>query len=163
MEYYSYFFLLLIGLSKKGLIKIEENRYRKIYVLKLENKGFEYYVGHTSKTMENIFKEHLNGGRALTRNNQPVEIVEVSEIGLTDRLKADNLTTNKAVECMGRYGIENVRGGRFTSKNKEYHLQDVAIHISLDEDLAFLAPEMRALCKKDKTGLVNRYEKNLPS
>ncbi|WP_086312670.1 hypothetical protein A5821_000269 [Enterococcus sp. 7F3_DIV0205] len=138
----------------EGGIKIEEKRYRKIYVLELGNKGFKYYVGHTSKTMENIFKEHLQGGRALTKNNQPIRIVEVSEIGLTGRAEADKLTTNKVIECMGEYGIENVRGGRFTSLNKSYHLQDVAYSIDyskeLDNNMAFLAPQLEKIRKQGR-------------
>lgn len=131
---------------------MEEKRYRKIYVLELENKKFQYYVGHTSKTMENIFKDHLQGGRALTKYNQPIRIVEVSEIGLTGRTEADMLTTNKVIECMGKYGIENVRGGRFTSLNVDYHLRDAALFIDhsieFDNGMAFLAPQLEEIRKK---------------
>ena len=104
--------------------------------------------------MGNIFKEHLQGGRALTKNNQPVKVMEVSEIGLTDRTDADKLTTNKVIECMEKYGIESVRGGRFTSLNKSYHLRDAAYSIDysieLDNSMAFLVPQLEEIRKKGR-------------
>jgi predicted GIY-YIG superfamily endonuclease len=79
----------------------------KIYILKLEN--CKYYVGK-ARNIENKYKEHLNGiASEWTKIHRPITIIE--EVS-----NAPYLCEDKYVfKYMSKYGIENVRGGSYTS------------------------------------------------
>ena len=77
-----------------------------LYVLKLRQGKF--YVGSTNN-IDSRFAEHLNGnGSAWTREHEPVEIVSTFR---GNRFQEDSLV----LTYMSRYGIENVRGGTYSS------------------------------------------------
>jgi cellular nucleic acid-binding protein len=80
-----------------------------IYVLRLE--GGKYYVGKTNDVMKR-YQEHLNGkGSAWTKKYKPVSVVKT--IKNVSPFEEDKITK----EYMGKYGIENVRGGSYVSVN----------------------------------------------
>lgn len=79
-----------------------------IYVLKCK-KG-KYYVGKTNKTVQERLAEHKKGrGSAWTRLYPPIEIVEAIES--KSEFDEDNVTK----KYMKKYGINNVRGGSYSS------------------------------------------------
>ncbi|MGC6767860.1 hypothetical protein ACYSNR_11545 [Enterococcus sp. LJL128] len=102
-----------------------EKRFRKVYVLKLKDKTF--YVGHTSRDIDKVFNYHLRGDFSLTRNNPPIKILEVHDIGLTSHYEGNIYVTNKVIEYMLENGIENVRGGHLTIADKKHHIEGVAL------------------------------------
>lgn len=78
-----------------------------IYVLKLE--GGKYYVGKTNNPRERI-NQHLNGkGSEWTRKYQIEDVIEL--IPDCDDYDEDKYTRI----YMDKYGINNVRGGSFSS------------------------------------------------
>lgn len=79
-----------------------------IYVLLLENE--KYYVGR-SKDVERRFREHKRSENEWLKVNKPIRIVEVKPLeGLFDE-------DNKTKSYMHTHGINNVRGGSYTSYN----------------------------------------------
>ncbi len=79
-----------------------------VYVLKLSND--KYYVGKTNKIPEERFMEHVNGhGSEWTRLYKPLLIIKVIEN--IDKYDEDKITK----KYMDKYGIDNVRGGSYTS------------------------------------------------
>src|ERR1700722_16710055 len=79
-----------------------------IYVLKLEQE--KYYVGKTRKTVQERYVEHISGkGSEWTRLYKPIKILE--EIQDCDKFDEDKYVK----KFMSKYGIENVRGGSYTT------------------------------------------------
>jgi hypothetical protein len=78
-----------------------------IYILRLT--GGKYYVGKTSN-VEKRYQEHLEGkGSAWTRKYKPLSIEKTIQ-------GASHFEEDKQVlECMSKYGINNVRGGSYVS------------------------------------------------
>jgi len=75
-----------------------------IYILRLESG--KYYVGKTDDVPKR-YQEHLNGqGSAWTKKYPPVTLIKTVEGSPFDE---DKITK----EYMGKYGIENVRGGSY--------------------------------------------------
>jgi len=84
-----------------------------IYVLKLANK--KYYIGKTTIPNFRITQHFNNKGAEWTKIYKPLEVVEIIS-------NCDNYDEDKYTRIyMDKYGIENVRGGSFSS-------------IELDED-----------------------------
>ena len=76
-----------------------------IYVLRLRND--KWYIGRTSN-VERRYEQHLKGeGSKWTFLHQPLNIHETRE------LKSDDDEDLVTLEYMERFGIYNVRGGRF--------------------------------------------------
>lgn len=76
-----------------------------LYVLQLEND--KYYVGKSTVPDERIIDHFSGNGSGWTRKYKPIRIITVKACtGPTDE---DQLTK----ELMGKYGIENVRGGSY--------------------------------------------------
>lgn len=75
--------------------------------MKLENN--KYYVGKTNN-LNRRFDEHVNGyGSEWTKKYKPIEIIEVIE-------NCDDFDEDKYTKIyMNKYGIDNVRGGSYTT------------------------------------------------
>ena len=79
----------------------------QLYVLQLENG--KYYVGKTKNVAER-YKQHLAGtGSTWTRTFKPVKMLE------TRSLKNEHDETNLTKDLMKKYGVDNVRGGAYTT------------------------------------------------
>tara|TARA_B110001450_G_scaffold254803_1_gene280899 strand:- start:105 stop:941 length:837 start_codon:yes stop_codon:yes gene_type:complete len=80
-----------------------------IYILKLkENK---YYVGKTNRTVNDRYREHLNGnGSIWTKKYKPISIIK--HIENSSPFDEDRYVK----EYMVIYGIENVRGGSYNQE-----------------------------------------------
>jgi len=78
-----------------------------IYCLELENK--KYYIGKTTNLSFRL-QDHQNcKGCAWTKKHKPISLLETVE-------DADDYDEDKYVRIyMDRYGIDNVRGGSFSS------------------------------------------------
>lgn len=85
-----------------------------LYVLKLEQD--KYYVGITSQTVEQRFKEHLNGTRPAnwTKKYIPLEIVHQRALGIINKEDAEAIENKVVRDYINTYGINNVRGGDIT-------------------------------------------------
>jgi predicted GIY-YIG superfamily endonuclease len=85
-----------------------------LYVLKLEEG--KYYVGITSKTPEERFKEHKNGFMAAkwTKKYKPVSIYYTKNLGMTSREKAEHIENVTLSRYADKYGLKNVRGGNMS-------------------------------------------------
>ena len=84
-----------------------------IYVLELENN--KYYVGKTHN-VEKRFNEHLNGnGSEFTKIYKPMKIYKVYKV--LSEFDEDNYTK----KYMKIYGIDNVRGGSYCTKDLNKH------------------------------------------
>jgi len=78
-----------------------------IYILKLQNN--KYYVGKTKNPKKRLV-EHYNGyGSAWTNKYRPIKVLEL--ISNSDDYDEEKYT----IEYMKKFGIENVRGGTFTT------------------------------------------------
>lgn len=88
-----------------------------IYILKLKNN--KYYIGKT-QNLENRYEQHLNGnGSFWTKKYKPISIIK--KIKSTSLFDEDKYVK----EYMAKYGIENVRGGTYSS----IELDDSSLHI----------------------------------
>lgn len=89
-----------------------------IYVLKLEND--KYYVGKTSNPEFRLNRHFKNNGSNWTKLYKPIEIIKL--INDCDDYDEDKYT----IIYMNNYGIDNVRGGSYTtinlSKSTKKHL-----------------------------------------
>ena len=76
-----------------------------IYILKLKNN--KYYIGKTNDVNKR-FQQHVSGtGSSWTSTHEPIKILKVIE-------NASQFDEDKYVkEYMNKYGIDNVRGGRY--------------------------------------------------
>ena len=78
-----------------------------IYILKLE--GDKYYVGK-SRSLDIRLEDHFNGsGSKWTQLYKPIEVIETHE-NCSD-FDEDKYT----IMTMEKYGINNVRGGSFST------------------------------------------------
>ena len=78
-----------------------------IYILRLKNG--KYYIGKSDNPLKR-YQEHLEGrGSVWTRQNKPVAVVKVIENA--SPFDEDKYTK----EYMSRYGVDNVRGGSYSS------------------------------------------------
>lgn len=92
----------------------------KLYVLELT--GGKYYVGKTSD-VKRRFEQHMRGsGAEWTRTYKPVRIIETRPI--TSPHDENNVTK----DLMKKHGIENVRGGAYTSVDMPEEQEDVLRH-----------------------------------
>jgi len=77
-----------------------------IYVLLLNDNC--YYIGKTTKNVEERFNEHMKGSAAWTMLHRPIKIIET--LNTINPMEEDIITK----KYMLKYGIENVRGGSYT-------------------------------------------------
>lgn len=89
-----------------------------IYVLRLRND--KWYVGRTS-SVERRYEQHVKGeGSKWTFLHQPLNIHETRE------LKSDDDEDLVTLEYMERFGIYNVRGGRFCAVElKPWNMKEI--------------------------------------
>lgn len=85
-----------------------------LYVLKLD--ANKYYVGVTSKTPEQRFKQHVNGflSASWTKKYKPIEIFDKKELGNMTLSEAEKYENKVVRAYMKKYGFNNVRGGDLT-------------------------------------------------
>lgn len=97
-----------------------------VYVLKLQQG--KWYVGITSKPVEDRFIEHVSGfGSAWTRRYQPIEIADVRFVGPSQDARA--LEAKETYLRMMVYGVNNVRGGPRTEV-ADYNEQQLEILVT---------------------------------
>jgi predicted GIY-YIG superfamily endonuclease len=89
-----------------------------LYVLKQEQG--KYYIGVTSKTPEERFKEHVNGFLAAewTKLYKPIELDQTKDLGVTTYERAEAFENKVTRRYLKAYGIDNVRGGNLTYRGK---------------------------------------------
>src|SRR5690242_16261624 len=77
-----------------------------IYTLQLEHK--KYYVGKTRNANYRI-KQHAElEGSAWTKLHKPIAVIDIMES------KSQHDEDNITLDCMQKYGIDNVRGGIYS-------------------------------------------------
>jgi predicted GIY-YIG superfamily endonuclease len=84
------------------------------YVLQLESG--KIYVGVTERDILIRYAEHVNGkgkGSSWTKKYRPLKILASGEFCHRNKL----LENEKTLEMMNEHGIENVRGGKWTTVN----------------------------------------------
>lgn len=87
-----------------------------VYVLKLEHE--KYYVGFTTRHVEERFHEHKNGYKAAywTQAHKPLHILYTEK---ASSIKEAHYKENSITrDLMALHGINNVRGGDLTSTEK---------------------------------------------
>ncbi len=78
-----------------------------IYTIKLEKD--KYYVGKTNNPQFRITSHFNSNGSQWTKLYKPIKILEIKPN--CDDYDEDKIT----IQCMDKYGINNVRGGSFVS------------------------------------------------
>ena len=88
-----------------------------VYILKLEKD--KYYVGK-SANVEKRIKDHFEGrGSVWTRLYKPISVAEIIE-------DCDDFDEDKYVKVyMSKYGINNVRGGSYSTATIEIEVRNV--------------------------------------
>jgi hypothetical protein len=89
-------------------VEESEGEDRLEYVYTLECVEGKYYVGRTSNPKFRLEDHFDGGGSAWTRRYQPIKLVDCVE---AESRHEENKVT---LECMERYGVENVRGGIYS-------------------------------------------------
>lgn len=96
-------------LNKLNMTNNIQDKTFKVYILRLVSN--KYYVGKTSRNVDERFMEHINReGASWTKKYRPIEIMEYFETD--DKFDEDKHT----LKMMDKYGIENVRGGSFAGE-----------------------------------------------
>lgn len=81
-----------------------------VYILKCENE--KYFVGKTEDSIKEIYKKHLDGVICeWTKSYKPIKLVSI--ISPANESDEDRYTEM----YMDKYGIDNVRGGKYTCMN----------------------------------------------
>lgn len=90
-----------------------------LYILKLEHD--RWYVGITSKTPEQRFREHQLGTRGAywTKAHKPLEIEKFEDLGVVSREHAEKYENEVTRLLIKERGLNNVRGGDLRH-NTEY-------------------------------------------
>ena len=92
-----------------------------IYVLKLQH--CKYYVGKTSDPYFRIESHFNSEGSEWTKINKPIKLLELIEGDDYDEDKYTNI-------YMDKYGIDNVRGGSYTSIKLDKQTKNQLVKIS---------------------------------
>ena len=93
----------------------DEPKLFRLYVLRLEDG--KYYVGVTTKTVEQRMKEHASGRSAYwTHDHKPVSIYHQEELGVMTYPQAQELEQAAVQRYMKELGLNNVRGGELTDR-----------------------------------------------
>jgi predicted GIY-YIG superfamily endonuclease len=89
------------------------NKHWGLYILKL-NQG-KYYVGITSKSVEERFWEHQHKVRAAywTMKYKPETIDLKEDLGMVSKQHAEKYENRVTESLMKEWGVNNVRGGDF--------------------------------------------------
>lgn len=92
-------------------MSFDQHRKWWLYILHLENDKF--YVGITSKTPEERFREHQLGirGAYWTKAHKPIEIEKYEELGVVSKQHAEAYENKVTRQLMKERGLNNVRGG----------------------------------------------------
>ena len=92
-----------------------------IYVLKLQNS--KYYVGKTSNPYFRIESQFKSEGSEWTKIHKPVKLLKIIE--------GDDYDEDKYTKIyMDKYGIDNVRGGSYTSVKLDKQTKNQLVKIS---------------------------------
>ena len=88
-----------------------------LYVLLLEQHKF--YIGITSKTPEERFREHKNGFLAArwTKKYAPIKIIDTKDLGMMTLAEAESFENKVVRAYMQEKGYNNARGGDATSED----------------------------------------------
>ena len=84
-------------------------RFDTEYILKLEND--KIYVGNTNNINKRLKQHFNNEGSKFTKKYKPIEIISINPN------KNNKQETRTTLKYMNKYGINNVRGGKFVSSN----------------------------------------------
>jgi predicted GIY-YIG superfamily endonuclease len=89
----------------------DQKRQWWLYILKLEHD--KWYVGITSKSPEDRFREHVVGKRAAywTMRHKPLEIERVEDLGIVRKKHAEMYENKITRSLMNERGLNSVRGG----------------------------------------------------
>jgi len=93
-----------------------------IYVLELQNN--KYYIGKTSNPYFRFDTHFTNNGSEWTKLHKPIKILEL--ISNCDNYDEDKYT----YKYMDKYGIDNVRGGSYTSSILDKETKNQLVKIS---------------------------------
>jgi predicted GIY-YIG superfamily endonuclease len=113
----------------------------KLYVLQLENG--KYYVGKTADVKKR-FEQHVSGkGAEWTKIHRPVKLLE------TRRITSEHDENNTTKDLMKKYGMENVRGGAYSTTDISPEVEDV---LRLE-----MKSNTNACYKCGKSGHISKY------
>ena len=126
----------------------------RLYVLKLEND--KYYVGTTQRTIEERYQEHVTGtGSKWTKLHKPLEIVERHDS--VDKYDEDKYTKI----YMSKYGIENVRGGTYSSNElMDFQIKSLKEEFCTSENRCFRCNEIGHFASECKNSRDRCYKCN---
>ena len=92
-----------------------------IYILKLQHN--KYYIGKTSNPYFRIESHFNSHGSEWTKINKPIKLLKL--------IKGDDYDEDKYTKMyMDKYGIENVRGGSYTSVKLDKETKNQLVKIS---------------------------------
>lgn len=125
-----------------------------IYVLKCEHN--KYYVGKT-KDIESRYNDHCNGyGSEFTKKYKPINTIDIIK-------NADEFEEDKQVKkYMSKYGIENVRGGSYsTLKLLYYQIKSLEKELLSSSDKCFKYGEEGHYANECDKSMIIKLKKEL--
>ena len=84
----------------------------KIYLYILELQYDKYYIGITSNLKKRMYDHGKGVASSFSRRYLPIKSQVIALLDTTNRGKALKLETNKTLEFIDLYGIENIAGGK---------------------------------------------------
>lgn len=112
------------GYFKEVRLPDEELSPQRVVLYVLALKQGKYFVGHTRDLKRTLRKHEYGRGTEWTRKYKAIGLVEAIPVEcpsgvMRKRRDIDPLV----VDCFGRYGTANVRGGSFSAVDEEEHLK----------------------------------------
>lgn len=98
-------------------LKNDRNRGIFLYILELQND--KYYVGITNLPEKRFSTDRKGKTSKFVRDNLPIVDIHYEQLRTTKRYIALKLETEKTVDLIIEFGIENVFGGEITGSLKQ--------------------------------------------
>ena len=108
------------GVSTKPTKPWDKPYHYWLYVLALENN--KYYIGTTrswdpyDRIMQHV--ESSDEGAAWTRKNKPIKVLEIRDLGIMNKTRAEAMEQNLAWGYVEKYGMNSVRGGNMNDPSR---------------------------------------------
>lgn len=105
-----------------------------IYILRLEEG--KYYVGQSIDPLKR-FKMHMrkNGGSEWTKKYKPIEILKKGKTIYSNARRALKVENRITLECVKKYGWQNVRGGDYIDQDEYQHLAKLIQYSGLSKEV----------------------------
>jgi predicted GIY-YIG superfamily endonuclease len=107
----------------KDIVRNETLKKQMLFVLKLENE--RYFIGKSIDFYKALRKHEKGNASKWTKLNKPIDVIETIELNEENSLEIQDKLDSLVQKYFNKYGIKNVRGGRYSIIDTEAHIKKV--------------------------------------